>query len=248
VPNNIDPEGEAYTAFLFSQARELTDDERADSQRMEAEGKLALSEAEKYAEDCGAEEVNLARTWDEVTAELNPAMEAFETALFDGLREKIALGPACDDSAIAARIRPLKDRVTFQQEVLNLLDFVLSPQAHEHTLKANVHIWEFRHLVASLVAILHHDKQARLLAPVMELEGGHAAVFGAKSAELRAEAAEFLRRWRQSENELLAYQNAQAARQSARMAGGLTRAEVVAGAVAGRNALSRSTEIEGDTK
>jgi uncharacterized coiled-coil protein SlyX len=244
MPYNIDPEGEAYTAFLFSQARELNDDERTDSQRMEAEGKLALTEAENHIKDCGAEEVNLARTWDEVTAELNPAMEAFETALFDGLREKIALGAACDDLALAARIQALKDRVTFQQEVLNLIDFVLTPQAHEATLKAHVKVWEFRHLVASLVAILHHDKQARLLAPVMELEGGHAAVFGAKSAELRAQAAEFLRRWRQSENELIAYQNAHAARQSARMAGGLTRAEIVAGAVARRNAITDSHNIE----
>ena len=245
--NNIDPEGEAYTAFLFSQARELNDDERADSQRMAAEGKLALAEAEKHAEGCVSEEVNLTRTRGEVTAELTPAIEAFEVALYDGLREKLALGSACNNLAIAGRIRPLEDRITFQQEMLNLLDFVLIPQAHESTLKANVKVWEFKHVIASLVAILHHDKQARLLAPVMELEG-HAAVFGTKSAELRTEAAEFLRRWRQSENELTAYQNAQAARQQARMAQGLTRAEVVAGAVARRNALSRSTETEGTTK
>ena len=105
----------------------------------------------------------------------------FEVALYDGLREKLALGAGCDDLAIAARNRTLEDRVTFQQEALNLLDFVLIPQAHEATLKANVRVWELKHLIASLVAILHHDKQARLLAPVMELEG-HAAVFGTKSA------------------------------------------------------------------
>jgi hypothetical protein len=243
VPNNIDPEGEAYTAFLFSQARELSDDERADSKRMKLQAEEVLTGAEKHAEDCVSEEINLTRTRGEVTAELNPAIEAFEVAVYDGLREKLALGSACDALAIAGRIRPLEDRVAFQQEALNLLDFVLIPQAHEDTLKANVKVWEFKHVIASLVAIIHHDKQARLLAPVMELEG-HAAVFGTKSAELRAQAAEFLRRWRQSENELIAYQNAQAIRQQARMAQGLTRAEVVAGAVARRNAITDSHNIE----
>ena len=108
MPNNIDPEGEAYTAFLFSQARELTDDERTDSERMKAEGKLALSEAEKHAEGCVSEEVNLTRTRGEVTAELTPAIEAFEVALFDGLHETIALGVACDDLAIAASLSSRK--------------------------------------------------------------------------------------------------------------------------------------------
>jgi hypothetical protein len=157
VPN-IDPAGEAYTAFLFSQARELNDDERADSERMEAEAKLALSEAEKHAEDCASEEVNLTRTRGQVTAELNSATEAYETGLDSALREKLALGPACDDLATAGRIRSFEDRVTIRQEACNLLEFVLTPQAHESTLKANVKVWEFKHVIASLVAILHHDK------------------------------------------------------------------------------------------
>ena len=72
MPNDIDSQAEAYVSFMFKEARELTDGERADSQRMETEGKLALAEAEKHAEGCVSEEVNLTRTRSEVTGRTNP--------------------------------------------------------------------------------------------------------------------------------------------------------------------------------
>jgi hypothetical protein len=170
--------------------------------------------------------------------ERDAATEEYETAFDDGLREKIALGPSCDDLAIAGRIRSLEDRVNIRDQAINLIDFVLFPQTHERTLKANVKVLELKHLRASLIATLHHDEQCKMLNPLRMFEGGKIAVFGQRSAELRAEAAQLLGRWRQSENELAAYQKAQAARQSARMTGGPSRAEIVAGNIARRSAIT----------
>jgi hypothetical protein len=232
----LEPQAEARAAFLFSAARALDDDERARSKQMKGQAEATLADAEKHGKDCRAEGASLTERRDEVRATLDTDMAAYETGLYESLQEGLALGPACDDLAHAGSNRAREDRVAFQQDKLNLIDFVLIPQAHERTLKANVKVSELRHLIASLTAILHHDERCKLIEPLRLFEGGNVAIFGAKTAELRAQAAELLRLWKNAENELAAYQKSQAARQSARMAGGLTRAEIVAGNIARRTA------------
>jgi hypothetical protein len=234
--SQLDPQAEERIAFLMDAGRALCDDERRQTKEIGTQAQEDLAKADERGEECRAEEARLTERRGEENAALDTDMAEYETVLYESLQDGIALGSASDELAIAGRVRSYEDRVTLRQERLNLIDFVLLPKAHEDTLTANVKAAELRHLIASVVAILHQDECSRLAEPLRLFQGGHVAVFGQRSAELRADAAELLRQWKLAENGLIEYQRSQAARQTARMAGGLSRAEIVAGAIARRKA------------